>query len=88
MTVYVVPEDEYVKLTKRDHETAVDAFQVMNESIGRSLREKRLGLGLTQAQVAGKAKVRLETVCRIEKGRANPTLDTITRIAKALGIRM
>lgn len=48
-----------------------------------SLREAR---GLTQQQLAAAAKMKQPRIAEIERGDANPTLLTISRIAFALGV--
>ncbi len=57
------------------------------------VRRLRLEAGLTQAELAGGAGVTVETVARLERvlrGRAsanaNPSLETLTRLAAALGV--
>jgi transcriptional regulator with XRE-family HTH domain len=40
---------------------------------------------LTQAEVAVRAGIRLETISRLENGHGNPTMATVRRILKALG---
>jgi DNA-binding XRE family transcriptional regulator len=52
------------------------------------LTERRLELDLTQKQVAELAGLDQGDVSRIETGRANPTLDTLLRIAHALDARV
>lgn len=42
--------------------------------------------GLTQAQLAERVGVRQPRIAEIERGDANPRLDTIARVAHALGI--
>lgn len=42
--------------------------------------------GLTQEQLAHKAKVSLGYLARLETGRHDPKLSTLLRIAKALGV--
>lgn len=50
----------------------------------KDLRRKREAAGLTQAEVARRAKMKPEALCRIEKGGGNPTVRTIGRILKAI----
>jgi len=52
----------------------------------RDLREKK---GLTQEELAFKAKVTLGYVAQLELGlRKNPSLDVVRRLARALGVRL
>ncbi len=57
------------------------------------VRELRIGVGLTQAELAARAGVTVETVARLERvlrGRssanANPSLETLSRLGSALGV--
>jgi DNA-binding XRE family transcriptional regulator len=51
------------------------------------LKAARLAAGLTLAQVAKVSGVRLETLSRMELGKAqNPTLDTLQNYAAAVGM--
>ena len=57
-------------------------------SITDDLREARIGLGLTKADVARVLGVSRSRVCRIERGRAtNLTLDYLSRHAAVVGLR-
>ncbi len=60
-----------------------DTLEFMKHSYGRVLRAKRLRSGLSQKDLARAARVRPETVSRIEAGKGNPTVDTLTRLMKA-----
>ena len=52
----------------------------------RTLREKK---GLTQEELAFKAKVTPGYVAQLELGlRKNPSLDVVRRLARALGVRL
>lgn len=52
---------------------------------GARLRELRLGLGMTQAQLAEKSEVTTTYIGRLESGGAAPGVDLVERLAKALG---
>ena len=49
-------------------------------------RRLRVAAGLSQAELAEAASVTKSTVAAIEQGRANPRLDTLEAIARALGV--
>lgn len=53
--------------------------------VGENVRRLRLSRGLTQEQLAFEAKIDLTYVGGIERGRRNPSLLVMTRIASALG---
>ncbi len=46
----------------------------------------RKTVGLTQAQLAGKADVRMATISDIEQGRIDPRQSTLVALAAALGV--
>ena len=48
-----------------------------------TLRERR---GLTQEQLAGKARINRVTLARLERAMHQPTLDTLDQIARALRV--
>jgi transcriptional regulator with XRE-family HTH domain len=56
------------------------------DQVIRELREKK---GLTQEELAFKAKVTQGYVAQLELGiRKNPSLDVVRRLARALGVRL
>jgi transcriptional regulator with XRE-family HTH domain len=58
------------------------------DAIADDLREARIGLGLTQAEVARAVGVSRSRVCRIERGRATTvTLEYLWRHAAVVGLR-
>lgn len=62
----------------------VNALEFMNASIGKNLRRLREEAGLSQSEVARRAKMRAEIVCRVERGKGNPTVGTVQRIVAAI----
>lgn len=50
------------------------------------MRAARQHAGLTQETVALRAEIRIATYSRIENGRSYPRLDTLIRIADAIGV--
>ena len=51
-------------------------------------RRLRVAAGLSQTELAVAASVTKSTVAAIEQGRANPRLDTLETIARALGVEV
>ena len=60
------------------------ALETIGVHIARSLISDRIRAGLTQKELARRAGVRLETVCRIENGKQKPSRETMLRLDKAL----
>ena len=56
------------------------------EQIGHLLRTRRKELGVTQRQLAEFADLALNTIYQVERGQANPTLETILTLADTLGL--
>jgi transcriptional regulator with XRE-family HTH domain len=56
------------------------------KKLGKNLKEIRLDKGITQTSIAKALGVDRSFVSNIENGKTNPTLSTITNIAKALGV--
>ena len=59
-----------------------------NESskLGKNLKRIRTAKGITQGDIVRKLRLGRGFVSNIENGKANPTLSTITKIAKAIGV--
>lgn len=56
--------------------------------IGSVLKDRRRELGVTQRQVAEYADLALNTVYQVERGQANPTLETLLTLADTLGLEL
>ncbi len=54
--------------------------------LGRRLRELRMAAGLTQAELARRTGIHRPNIARVEAGRHTPSLDTLARIAHAIGV--
>ncbi len=81
--------DDFVLRGPYDPETresAPDAREALRLSVGNAITQCRKRQGLTQTQLAERAAVDQAIVSRIERGRANPTLDLIADLATALGV--
>lgn len=53
--------------------------------IGDAIRARRLDLGMTIMQLAELADLSHPFISQVERGKANPSLDSLARIARALG---
>jgi transcriptional regulator with XRE-family HTH domain len=67
-------------------ESFARAQRRVRTTLGRRVKDLRLSLKMTQADLAEEAEIRRALVIEIERGGANPTLDSIIRIATALGV--
>jgi transcriptional regulator with XRE-family HTH domain len=61
---------------------------VEHATIGRQLRARRTAAGRTVASVAADAGLSVPYVANLENGRGNPTTTALTRLARALGMRL
>lgn len=52
------------------------------------LRWERADAGLTQAELARRAGVTQQAIAKLEHPKANPTIETLERVAAALGVRV
>lgn len=57
-------------------------------AFGAKLKEHRTVKGLTLEQLAFEAEIEVSQVHRVEKGKINPTLTTLTALANGLGITL
>jgi len=58
-----------------------------NSSIGEIIRKYRLQKGISQDKLSKAADVAFHTIVKIESGDTpNPTIDTVKKIAAALGV--
>ena len=56
--------------------------------LGETLRAKRKNAGLTQEKLAEKADLSAIFISRIERGRESPSVDSLVKIARALGLKV
>ena len=56
------------------------------KQIGHLLKARRKELGVTQRQLAEFADLALNTIYQVERGQANPTLETLLSLADTLGL--
>ena len=67
--------------------TSMDKGEIL-KIIGQNVKRIRHEKGLTQVDLVGKIKARIDTtnISRIEKGRTNATIHTLFRISQALEV--
>lgn len=51
-----------------------------------NIRERREQLGISQSELARRCDIKRSTLCDIEKGRINPSIETAIKIAKVLDV--
>lgn len=61
---------------------------VVNKKLGQMIKKARKNSGMTQEQLAEKVGMHYTSISRIETGYANPPVQTINKIAKALKIKV
>jgi len=54
--------------------------------LGARLRELRMAAGLTQAELARRTGIHRPNIARVEAGRHTPSLETLARLASAIGV--
>ena len=58
------------------------------EHIGQVIRKRRELLGLLQPQLSSISGVSIRTIQLVELGKANPSLETLIKIADPLGLQL
>lgn len=58
------------------------------EKFGKRIRQLREQKKLSQEEVAFKAKLSVYYISRIERGKANPSLETLDSLARALNLSL
>ncbi len=61
-------------------------MSVVEKKLGQNVYEHRKQAGLTQSELASRINVSTETISRLERGAAIPSLARIEEIATALGV--
>jgi len=56
--------------------------------LGETIKQRRKELGITQPDLAELAKVGLNTLYLIEKGKVNPSLAVINKLVEVLGMEL
>lgn len=58
------------------------------ERLGKQIRERRKVLRVTQPHLAELAGVSVNTLYKLERGKANPTLEVLLKITDILGLEV
>jgi DNA-binding XRE family transcriptional regulator len=92
----LLPRDEYDRLTtlakaadlpplpKPDADGNYPAVEYARASLARKIIRDRVAAGLTQRELAKRAGISFEHLCRIETGKHVPSVPTIDKIDRAL----
>jgi transcriptional regulator with XRE-family HTH domain len=56
--------------------------------IGETIKNRRKELGITQPHLAELAKISTNTLCKIERGQGNPSLDILDKLTEVLGMEL
>ncbi|HMO77988.1 MAG TPA: helix-turn-helix transcriptional regulator [Candidatus Paceibacterota bacterium] len=57
-----------------------------SEKLGNNLKRIRIAKNISQGDIARELKVSRSFISNIENGKTNPTLATIAKLAKAVGV--
>ena len=64
------------------------ALASLQHSIGQRVAQARVEAGMTQQDLAYRTGIRQSTISRLERGKTNPTVETLVCIATALGLQL
>ena len=64
------------------------AIQQHRRLLGEAVRAKRKKRHLSQERLAEKADLSTVFISRVERGKESPSVDSLVKIAKALGVRV
>lgn len=82
-------EEHFQDLYQRDEEfRQVWEARSLSRELGETLLQRRIELGYSQRELAEKIGTSQNRIYLIETGEANPTLDTLERLAVVLGVRL
>ena len=62
--------------------------QEVERKVMRRIVEARIAEGMTQAELAEACGMKPANLCRLENGNGNPSVATLSRIARGLGRRL
>lgn len=61
---------------------------MLAKHLGASIKNRRKELNITQPHLAELANVSTNTLYKLERGQANPSLDVINKLAEVLGLEL
>ena len=81
--------DQWLAEHMTDPEFAAGFERVGEEiELGRQVRALRISLGMTQGQLARKARTSQSAIARLELGQIEPRIHTLRRVGDALGAKL
>jgi ribosome-binding protein aMBF1 (putative translation factor) len=80
----VSPPAQVPTIPKPDSKGLRPARETLRAILARDIIKDRVALGWSQRELARRAGIRPETLCRIESGQHTPTVATVERIDRAL----
>lgn len=61
---------------------------MLAKHLGAAIKNRRKELNITQPHLAELANVSTNTLYKLERGQANPSLDVINKLAEVLGLEL
>lgn len=58
------------------------------QRFGQTIKIRRKELNITQPHLAELAQINTNTLCKLERGQGNPSLDVLNKIAEVLGMEL
>ena len=81
--------EEYKKKALKNPEAKAEYDKLQPEyDIIQMMMNKRVQLHITQKELAAKTGITQADISRIEKGKRNPSLQTVNRLARELGMQL
>jgi transcriptional regulator with XRE-family HTH domain len=73
---------------RRDDAAGSQADSPSNESVGMRVVQLRMRAGISQEELARRVGTTKSAISRLESGRHRPNVETLQRIAEAVGARL
>jgi len=80
------PASSDVAVHAEGNGTALETLSLDGVHLGARLRALRVAAGLTQAELARRTGIHRPNIARVEAGRHTPSLETLSRLASAIGV--
>lgn len=61
---------------------------MLKEDIGKTIRERRKSLRITQPDLAELAGISVNSLYKLERGESNPTIDLLEKVSTVLGLQI